>query len=835
MSGYAQTRLKSIGFNPDQDYAFFKANPDEPFGQAQKKPIFWADDKDNLCIGVFGLDREFITVDLKASRSKLDNKIFHFIRWSEPKIIDGEEKKITPVVSGQGVYPYIPLSVVEKFKTKTKINTLVITEGQIKAYVGSKYGLDIVGIPGIQIWNAGGQSGIFQAIANIITTCQVEVLIYLSDADTLAVEWKEGKDLGKRPQNFCNAVIQFKERTRDFGCKQYYAHINEKSLSKGIDDLLIDNKNEAAQIINDLIANTGSTTHFNKMDLGSKTITKIKEYFGIDDDVKSFYNKYEHIIGLRPFVYLRGLYIWDEITNKVKYEKCGESAQFIMVDSTYFINGGIPTKYGEVENVLKPIKPAGIKGMFKNKSRAFINEESFKIFIGKLLYDIPYYNGFINRPGHLDYKKEFVVHDKDGHEMKYYNKYLPLSHNPEEGDIPLSLDFIKHIFGTGTITHNGKVYNEWDLGLDYLQLLYMDPCQMLPILFLVSNERGTGKTKFWEWVGAIFQGNVKPINSHQLNGQFTSLFASSLLVYIDEAFLDKKETMEKLKSLVASEKGKLEYKGVDSDIIDNFLKVGGSSNDEESFVQITDEEVRYWIRKIKPIPQEKQYKTWFTQLRKEIPALLYYLERRTMATEYEHRQWFAPELIKTEALDAIVRESRSSMEITIEEVVRDYMSMHNKAVVQLSTPDLKELIQENTTKLSTLRWALEQKMGLKNTGVNREYEKYKMEYDNLEQVEKTVTVFKKSTPYTITASSVFSLEQIFDTFTNVQIFEMEKKELHLYGKSLFWKKFNIRNKEILRKVDVFKPRSNNALEMLIKECGTFQEAYQTTYEINENI
>ena len=293
--------------------------------------------------------------------------------------------------------------------------------------------------------------------------------------------------------------------------------------------------------------------------------------------------------------------------------------------------------------------------------------------------------------------------------------------------------------------------------------------------------------------------------------------------------------MEKLKSLVASDKGKLEYKGVDSDIIDNFLKVGISTNDETSFAQIPGEEVRYWIRKISPIPDEKQDKFWFTKLRKEIPALLHFLERRTMVTDYQHRQWFAPELIKTEALDAIVRESRSSMEITIEEVVRDYMSMHSKAVVQLSTPDLKELIQENTTKLSTLRWALEQKMGLKNTGVNREYEKYKMDWDPLSNCEKTITVFKKSTPYTITASSVFSIEQIFDTFSNVQIFEMEKKELNLYGKSLFWKKFNIRNKELLRKIDVFKPRSNNALEMLIKECSTFQEAYQTTYEINENI
>lgn len=828
---YAEQRLQLIGFNPDQDWAWYTANEDEPFAGKIKKPIMWPDDKGNLCIGVFGLDREFITVDVRKSKSKLDNKIFHFIRWAEPKTIDGEERKITPMESGHGVFPYIPIQVVEKYKTKTKIKTLVITEGQIKAYVGSQNGLDIIGLPGIQIFNIKDSTGIFSNIEKVIIECKVEHIIFLTDADTLIVKWIEGKDLGKRPHSFCNAVSQFKERMRDFNVKLTFAHIKVRSQSKGIDDLLIDNPTHKVLINKELLDQPNSGNWFEKMDIGSQSLNKIRTYFGLNEGVESFYNKYENIIGLREFVFLRSLYKYDEITNKVRYEKCGESTQFIMVDSTFFIKGPVPTKYGEIENALKPIKPSGIAGMFKTVSKSFSDDSQLKTFLKKLFYDIPYYNGFINRPAHIDYKKDFLVIDKESHTMKYYNKYLQLSHNPESGDITLSLDFVKHIFGTGTISHNGKTYNEWELGLDYIQLLYMEPTQFLPILCLVSSERGTGKTKFWEWMAAIFQGNVKPINSHQLNGQFTSLFASALLVYIDEAFLDKKETIEKLKSLVTSDKGRIEYKGIDADIIDNYLKVGIATNDKTNFANIPGEEVRFWIRELAAIALEKLDKYWFDKLRKEIPAFLHFLQRRTMVTEYEHRQWFHPNLIKTDALDAIVQESKSSIEITIEHILKEHMSLVHKPIIYLSTKDLRDMIDDNKIQLTGIRWALEQKMNLKNSGWSKEYEKYRIVTDPTfgERVE---TDTKKSIFYTLTASSVFNASQIIDIFSIEEIVEMEKKEIAIHGHSLLWKKFNNRNKHLLKQLEAFKPRSDNALEILINDCSFFYEAYNASGELN---
>jgi hypothetical protein len=827
-------RMQLIGFNPDRDWAWYTANPDEPIAGKVKRPTYWTDEKDNLCIGVFDLDRNFITVDTRKSKTKLDHRIFHLIRWTEPRIIDGEEAKITPLESGHGVFPYIPVEIVQKHKDKIKIKTLVITEGQIKADVGARHGLDIVGIPGIQIWNAKDTAGVFEWIARIITDCQVEHVIFLTDADTMKIQWVDGKDLGKRPTNFCNAVIQFKERLRDFNVKQTFAHIKESSLSKGIDDLILDNFNDRVLIFDELLNSEKGKSWFEKIEIGGSSINKIRTYFGLHDGVTSFYDKYENIIGLREFVFLKSLYKFDEVSGKVKYEKCGESAQFVMVDSTYFIKGGIETKYGDVENVFKPIKPIGIRNMFKNMSKNFAEEASLNVFLKKLFYDIPYYNGFINRPAHINYKRELPVYSRDGHQMRYYNKYFQLSHNPALGDIKLSLEFVKHIFGSGQVSYKGKQYNEWDLGLDYIQLLYLYPTEFLPILVLASKERKTGKTKFCEWMGNIFQQNVKPINAEQLNGQFTSLYASALIVYIEEAFIAKKESMEKLKSIVTSDKAKIEYKGVDADVIDNYLKVILNTNDENNFAQISDDELRFWVRKIHPIPEDKMDRHWFDKLVKEIPAFLHFLKHRDLVTEWEDRGWFAQGLIRTDALDAVIRESKSRIEISIQMVLTEHMSKVKKPVLFYSSKDLLHMLEDKSINLPQIRWALEKPMGLVNSIHSNPYEIYELTTEFGSKDEYVIETKKKNSVfYTITASSIYEVKDMFDLFTLPELIEMEEKEIKIHKKSLLWKKLNNRNKHLLRHFDVFKSRTDNALEILITECDSLAEAYTASHELNE--
>ena len=95
------------------------------------------------------------------------------------------------------------------------------------------------------------------------------------------------------------------------------------------------------------------------------------------------------------------------------------------------------------------------------------------------LPEVEKYDGFCIIPDHLNYRQ---VHGT------YLNQYEPIPCTPCEGEFPRIQAFLFHIFG-----------DQIELGLDYLQILYTRPTQMLPILLLVSNERNTGKVKRFYW------------------------------------------------------------------------------------------------------------------------------------------------------------------------------------------------------------------------------------------------------------------------------------------------------------------------------------------------
>lgn len=88
-------------------------------------------------------------------------------------------------------------------------------------------------------------------------------------------------------------------------------------------------------------------------------------------------------------------------------------------------------------------------------------------------------------PSHTNYQKEI---------SGFYNLYEPIDHVPTEGDFSDIEKLLLHIFE-----------EQYELGLDYMQLLYMQPTQKLPILLLVSEERNTGKTTFLNFLKAIFR------------------------------------------------------------------------------------------------------------------------------------------------------------------------------------------------------------------------------------------------------------------------------------------------------------------------------------------
>ena len=250
-----------------------------------------------------------------------------------------------------------------------------------------------------------------------------------------------------------------------------------------------------------------------------------------------------------------------------------------------------------------------IDGGYVRKRIAW-NSETLRQDYGKdYMASVPKYDGFCTVPDHVGYKP--VV-------GKFLNLYEPISHVPRQGDFPCIRSLVEHIFG-----------EQYELGMDYLQLLYLYPVQKLPILLLVSEERNTGKSTFLNFLKAVFQNNVTFNTNEDFRSQFNSDWAGKLLIMVDEVLLNRREDSERLKNLSTTLSYKVEAKGKDRDEIGFFAKFVLCSNNEYLPVIIDAGETRYWVRKIVPLQSDDT--DFLQKLKTEIPAFLHYLVNRKLS------------------------------------------------------------------------------------------------------------------------------------------------------------------------------------------------------------
>ena len=313
----------------------------------------------------------------------------------------------------------------------------------------------------------------------------------------------------------------------------------------------------------------------------------------------------------------------------------------------------------------------------KVRKRIPWNMETLRQDYGKsYLARIPKYDGFCTVPDHTNYRREI-----DG----FLNRYEPIPFQPAEGIFPHIHDFLAHIFG-----------EQVELGYDYLQLLYLQPIQKLPILLLVSEERNTGKSTFLNFLKALFQNNVTFNTNEDFRSQFNSDWAGKLLIVVDEVLLNRREDSERLKNLSTTLSYKVEAKGKDRDEIAFFAKFVLCSNNEHLPVIIDAGETRYWVRKINRLQSDDT--DFLQKLKAEIPAFLHFLQHRKLSTEKESRMWFNPTLLHTEALQKIIRSNRNRLEIEMSELLLDIMVAMDVDSVSFCLNDLVVLLVHSQVK-----------------------------------------------------------------------------------------------------------------------------------------
>lgn len=370
--------------------------------------------------------------------------------------------------------------------------------------------------------------------------------------------------------------------------------------------------------------------------------------------------------------------------------------KLIMKNSCPYIRVG--TQY------YKLVKSPTISGQV-NESLVTWNIETIRQDHGKnFLATIPKFDGFTCIPDHLNFKYSY---------FNFYNTYAPLSHSLQEGSCAKSLKFLKHIFG-----------DHYELGLDYLQLLFIKPTQILPILCLVSRERSTGKSTFLKWLKLIFENNLTYLTNDSFTSQFNSDWANKLLICIDEVLFNKEELTERIKYLSTTNINKLEAKGKDKREVEFFGKFILCSNNEENFIKIDHHETRFWVLKVPPIKKEQT--ALLEKLGKEIPAFLYFLQHRKLSTRHQTRMWFAADQIETNALRKLVQHNRNRIEKELANLL--LMVMENNDLEQLDLCPLDALGALSRTRFRTditqIRKILKKDWKLENQPNSNKYQRF---------------------------------------------------------------------------------------------------------------
>ena len=308
----------------------------------------------------------------------------------------------------------------------------------------------------------------------------------------------------------------------------------------------------------------------------------------------------------------------------------------------------------------------------EKRSRQTIVDDFGKGF----LKEIPKFETFCNVPSYTNYKP---IHGSA------VNLFQPFRHEPRPGEWNTIKIMLEHIFA-----------DQYEMGLDYVQLLYQKPKQILPVLCLVSKENQTGKTTFLDFLEMLFQGNTAIISTADIEGDFNQHYVSKHIIMVDESDLHKSNTASKIKQMATQRTTFVKGKFQQERAIDYFGKLILVSNDERGFLSIKDEDIRYWVRKV---PRLKQFSADFhDQIKAEIPCFVQFIAHRELATNTKQsRAWFKTEDIETEWTKEAKLANRSDCFYALSEAINEWFNSNfdKSDIVATAGEIIRELLNEN--------------------------------------------------------------------------------------------------------------------------------------------
>ena len=391
----------------------------------------------------------------------------------------------------------------------------------------------------------------------------------------------------------------------------------------------------------------------------------------------------------------------EDFFKMVDQEKEGESEEQKKRRRNFLKNKG--TEYIRVgDDYYKFVQKSNKKGEYYSDKIKLSKTTITDQYTRSILPHIAKYDGFTLVPSHTNYQQIRGT---------FYNQYYQLTHNPSEGNFDNILKLLNHLFGKSHI----------NFALDYLQILYTNPTQNLPIIVLESFEKNTGKSTFGNLLNRIFQENVIKLGNGDLSSDFNGFWLQRLLIVVDETSLDKDAVTQMLKRL-STENGKVvsnskNSKQEEMEFIGKFIFC---SNQEGKALKIEKDDTRWAVFKVPTLKANGLQDDPFMESKiiKEIPAFLAYLKNRELRyNTCESRMWFDKEVYFTPQLRLYFDNSLSPIAQAVKELVKDtFLMFPEQKELKFSVNDLMIELSGNVkyldkTKLkSTIKDELKMKL-----------------------------------------------------------------------------------------------------------------------------
>lgn len=366
-------------------------------------------------------------------------------------------------------------------------------------------------------------------------------------------------------------------------------------------------------------------------------------------------------------------------------------------------------------------------GIVRNELKKWKKEEITLDHDRKILYEIPKYDDFILKPDNKSHDREVG---------SFFNLYAPFTHTPAPGKWYWTEILLRHIFG-----------EQYEIGIKYLQVLYLHPAQALPVLILVSKERQTGKSTFIDWLMTLFGANMVIITPSDLNREFNGSYSRANIIAIEETLIEKNHIVEKIKALSTQKTINANLKNVNDFQIPFYGKIIMASNNERKFMKIDQDEIRFFVRKINT-PKIENHKI-LDDMVDEIPAFLHYLETLPPVDRTKSRMVFTVDELLNDTLTGIKTESHTWLYKELKAYLQDMFlnQCTSGKEYMLATPkEIKEnLFERNQTVTSSyIRDVLIDEFKFKRAPKNISYKPLYLE------------MFKTGQPFKIEKDSIFS-------------------------------------------------------------------------------